>query len=117
EGQSTVDESMVTGESLPVDKGVGDSVIGSTVNASGSFVFKATKVGDDTLLAQIVELVRKAQVSRAPIQKMVDTVSSIFVPVVLIISIATFVIWAVVLEVDLAQALLYSVAVVIIACP
>ncbi|HMR86402.1 MAG TPA: HAD-IC family P-type ATPase, partial [Candidatus Nanoperiomorbaceae bacterium] len=82
EGSSTIDEAMVTGESLPVSKKVGDTVIGSTINKTGMFMFQATKVGHDTLLAQIVEMVKKAQVSRAPIQKTVDTISNIFVPTV-----------------------------------
>ena len=117
EGSSTIDEAMVTGESLPVSKKVGDTVIGSTINKTGMFMFQATKVGHDTLLAQIVELVKKAQVSRAPIQKTVDTISNIFVPTVLIIAILTFVVWHVLLDADIATAMLYAVAVIIIACP
>lgn len=117
EGSSTVDESMVTGESMPVKKLAGDVVIGSTVNTTGTFTYEATKVGGDTLLAQIVELVKKAQVSRAPIQKTVDAVSHVFVPVVLIIAIVTFVVWYVLLGVDGTTAMLYAVAVLIIACP
>lgn len=117
EGSSTIDEAMVTGESLPVSKKVGDTVIGSTINKTGTFMFQATKVGHDTLLAQIVELVKKAQVSRAPIQKTVDTISNIFVPTVLIIAILTFVVWHVLLDADIATAMLYAVAVIIIACP
>lgn len=117
EGSSSIDESMVTGESMPVDKKTGDTVIGSTINTSGAITFQATKVGSDTLLAQIVEAVKRAQVSRAPIQKTVDTISSVFVPAVLIIAIITFTVWYVVLDTDLASALLYAVAVLIIACP
>ena len=117
EGSSTIDEAMVTGESLPVSKKVGDTVIGSTINKTGMFMFQATKVGHDTLLAQIVEMVKKAQVSRAPIQKTVDTISNIFVPTVLIIAILTFVVWHVLLDADIATAMLYAVAVIIIACP
>ncbi len=117
EGSSTIDESMVTGESLPVAKRVGDAIIGATINKQGSFTYKVTKVGADTLLAQIVELVRKAQASRAPIQKLVDQVSNIFVPVVLIIAISTFVIWYTLLGASFVTALLYAVSVVIIACP
>lgn len=117
EGSSSIDEAMVTGESMPVTKKAGDAVIGSTINTSGSFTFHATKVGTDTLLAQIIDMVRHAQVSRAPIQKTVDTISNIFVPAVLIIAILTFVIWYVLLGAELATAMLYAVAVVIIACP
>lgn len=117
EGSSTVDEAMVTGESMPIEKVVGDSVIGATVNKTGSFTFRATKVGNDTLLAQIVDAVKRAQVSRAPIQKTVDTISNIFVPVVLIIAVLTFAIWYVLLNASIESSLLYSVAVLIIACP
>lgn len=117
EGNSSVDESMVTGESLPVEKTVGDVVIGSTINKRGGFLFQATKVGGDTLLAQIVELVRRAQASRAPIQKLVDKVSSVFVPTVLIIAILTFAVWYVFLGASFVDALLFSVSVIIIACP
>jgi Cu+-exporting ATPase len=117
EGHSTVDESMVTGESLPVSKQPGDKVVGATINKTGSFLFRATKVGSDTLLAQIVELVKKAQTSRAPIQKLVDRVADIFVPAVLIVSILTFVVWYVLLGATFTEALLYMIAVVIIACP
>ena len=117
EGESQVDESMVTGESMPVNKGVGSAVIGSTINTTGSFVFEATKVGEDTLLAQIVDMVRRAQVSRAPIQKTVDAMSNVFVPAVLIVAIVTFAGWYVLADVSVATALLYAVAVLIIACP
>lgn len=117
EGSSTIDEAMVTGESMPVAKKVGDAVIGATINKAGTFIFEATKVGSDTLLAQIVEMVKKAQVSRAPIQKTVDTISNIFVPAVLIVAIVTFVTWYVFLGADVVSALMYAVAVLIIACP
>lgn len=117
EGASSIDESMVTGESMPVTKQVGDTVIGSTINKTGAFVFKATKVGADTLLAQIVDMVRRAQVSRAPIQKTVDQISHVFVPAVLIIAIITFVIWYVFLGAEFTGAMLFAVAVIIIACP
>ncbi|GBG94721.1 cation-transporting ATPase [Ligilactobacillus salitolerans] len=116
-GSSTIDESMVTGESLPVSRQTGDSVIGSTLNKTGTLTFRAKKVGGDTLLAQIVELVKKAQNSHAPIQKLTDKVSDIFVPVVLIVAIATFLIWYVLLGLNLANALIFAVAVVVIACP
>lgn len=117
EGSSTIDEAMVTGESMPVTKKTGDAVIGSTINKSGTFMFEATKVGADTLLAQIVDLVKRAQVSRAPIQKTVDKISNIFVPAVLIVAILTFVVWFVLLGADLVTAMLFAVAVIIIACP
>ncbi|MBC7943567.1 copper-translocating P-type ATPase [Candidatus Saccharibacteria bacterium] len=117
EGSSNIDESMVTGESMPVEKKVGDRVIGATINKQGSFLFRATKVGSDTLLAQIVELVSKAQASRAPIQKLVDQVSNVFVPAVLIIAIITFAVWYVFLGASFVDALLFSVSVIIIACP
>ncbi|WP_311407652.1 copper-translocating P-type ATPase [Liquorilactobacillus uvarum] len=117
EGSSTIDESMVTGESIPVAKKAGDPVIGSTINNTGTFMFKASKVGDDTLLAQIVELVKKAQTSHAPIQKTVDKIADIFVPIVIIIAILTFVIWYVLLGAALVNAMLFAVSVIIIACP
>ncbi|MFB9768711.1 copper-translocating P-type ATPase [Lactiplantibacillus modestisalitolerans] len=117
EGHSTVDESMVTGESMPVAKKTSDAVIGATINSDGTFVFKASKVGGDTMLAQIVELVKKAQNSHAPIQKLTDKVSDIFVPVVMMLAIATFLVWYVFLSASLAQALIFAVAVVVIACP
>lgn len=116
-GSSTIDESMVTGESMPVTKKAGDHVIGSTINNTGTFVFKASKVGNDTMLAQIVELVKKAQNSHAPIQNLTDRVSDIFVPVVLILAIATFLVWYVFLGATLAHALIFAVSVVVIACP
>ena len=117
EGSSTVDESMVTGESMPVTKKIGDKVIGSTMNSNGTFMFKAEKVGSDTTLSQIVELVKKAQNSHAPIQNLTDKVSEIFVPVVLILSILTFLVWYVFLGATIAQALIFAVSVVVIACP
>ncbi|MDR4932925.1 copper-translocating P-type ATPase [Companilactobacillus paralimentarius] len=117
EGSSTVDESMVTGESMPVTKKIGDKVIGSTMNSNGTFMFKAEKVGSDTMLSQIVELFKKAQNSHAPIQNLTDKVSEIFVPVVLILSILTFLVWYVFLGATIAQALIFAVSVVVIACP
>ncbi len=116
EGSSAVDESMITGESLPVEKNKGDLVIGATVNTRGSFVFEATRVGADTALARIVGLVRQAQSSRAPIQKLADTVTAYFVPAVLMIAVATFVLW---FSLGHAPALALScfIAVLIIACP
>ncbi|WP_034997616.1 copper-translocating P-type ATPase [Ligilactobacillus salivarius] len=117
EGSSTVDESMITGESMPVTKKVGDKVIGSTLNNTGTFLFKADKVGKDTMLAQIVEMVKKAQNSHAPIQKTADKIANIFVPVVLIIAILTYLIWYVFLGNSNISSLLFAVSVVIIACP
>lgn len=117
EGNSTIDESMVTGESMPVAKKAGDKVIGSTMNSDGTFMFRAEKVGSETMLSQIVELVKKAQNSHAPIQNLTDKVSEIFVPVVLSLSILTFLVWYTILGVSLATALIYAVSVVVIACP
>jgi P-type Cu+ transporter len=118
EGRSSVDESMITGESMPVEKESGSRVIGATVNGTGSFVMRAEHVGSETLLAQIVQLVNKAQRSRAPIQRLADRVSAWFVPAVIAISIVTFIAWAVLgPEPRLAHALVNAVAVLIIACP
>ncbi|WP_127849953.1 copper-translocating P-type ATPase [Lacticaseibacillus hulanensis] len=117
DGSSTIDESMVTGESMPVTKHAGDKVIGATINNTGTFTFRAEKVGSDTMLAQIVELVKKAQTSHAPIQKLTDKVADVFVPIVLIIALATFLVWYVALGATLAHALIFAVAVVVIACP
>lgn len=117
EGSSSIDESMITGESMPNSKKPGDKVIGATINTSGTLLYKATKVGSDTLLAHIVDLVRKAQSSHAPIQKIVDKISEIFAPTVLIIAIVTFTIWYSFIGAPVETALLYAVAVLIIACP
>jgi Cu+-exporting ATPase len=117
DGTSTIDESMVTGESMPVTRRTGDEVIGSTMNMTGTFVFRAEKVGDQTMLAQIVTLVKKAQSSHAPIQKLTDRVSDIFVPVVLIVAILTFLIWYVFIGHDVSHSLIFAVSVVVIACP
>lgn len=117
DGSTTIDESMVTGESMPVTKKKGDDVVGSTINTNGTFNFKATKIGSDTMLSQIVDLVKKAQTSHAPIQNLTDKISNIFVPAVLIIAIITFVIWYVFLNAPLVTALLFAVSVVVIACP
>ena len=116
-GSSTLDESMVTGESMPVTKKKGDDVVGSTINTNGTFTFRATKVGSNTMLSQIVDLVKKAQTSHAPIQNLTDKISNIFVPAVLIIAILTFVIWCVFLGATLISAMLFAVSVVVIACP
>lgn len=116
-GSSTLDESMVTGESMPVTKKKGDDVVGSTINTNGTFTFKATKVGSETMLSQIVDLVKKAQTSHAPIQNLTDKISNIFTPAVLIIAILTFVIWYIFLGATLISAMLFAVSVVVIACP
>ena len=117
-GESSVDESMVTGESIPVDKTKGDTVIGATFNKSGTFIYKATKVGQDTMLAQIIKLVQEAQGSKAPIQRLADLISSYFVPVVIMLAIITFVAWYIAgSNPALLFALLNTVAVLIIACP
>jgi len=118
DGESSIDESMVTGESMPSDKTKGDIVVGSTINKSGTFTFKATKVGKDTMLAQIILLVQEAQGSKAPIQRIADTISSYFVPIVIMLAFATFGIWYVFgPNPALLYALLNTVAVLIIACP
>lgn len=116
-GKTILDESMITGESMPVTKKVGDDVVGSTINGDGAIQFRATKVGKDTMLSQIVEMVKKAQTSHAPIQNLTDKISGFFVPTVLIIAIATFVIWYSFLGATLVQAMLFAVAVIVIACP
>jgi Cu+-exporting ATPase len=118
DGRSTLDESMVTGESIPVSKGVGDTVIGATINQTGAFRFEATNVGADSMLAQIIKLVEQAQGSKAPIQRLADLVSSYFVPAVMFIAIITFVSWFVLgPEPAVTLALVAAVSVLIIACP
>lgn len=123
EGKSTIDESMITGESMPVDKVVNDKVIGGTINKQGAFKFKATKVGSDTLLAHIIKMVDEAQGSKAPIQGLVDRISAIFVPLVLILAVATLIIWLVVgsqympFTEALSLGLLCFVGILVIACP
>jgi len=118
EGESSIDESMVTGESLPVDKIKGDTVIGATFNKSGTFLYKATKIGSDTMLAQIIKLVEEAQGSKAPIQRIADLISSYFVPIVIMLALLTFAVWYVFgPQPSFLFAMLNTVAVLIIACP
>jgi len=118
EGSSHVDESMISGEPLPVAKAPGDEVIGATVNGTGSLVIEARRVGEDTLLSQIVQMVAQAQRSRAPVQKLVDSVAGYFVPLVVLASVITFIAWAVFgPEPAMAYAVINAVAVLIIACP
>ncbi|NVO84216.1 heavy metal translocating P-type ATPase [Hymenobacter terrestris] len=119
EGRSALDESMLTGESLPVDKSVGDAVFGATINKTGSFRFRVSQVGTNTVLAQIVKLVEDAQGSRAPIQRLADKISAVFVPIVIMLAIATFVVWFALAPTGqrLPLALVNFVAVLIIACP
>lgn len=116
-GQSSVNEAMVTGESMPVAKKPGDKLIGATINGSGSFLMAAEQVGEETMLAQIVQVVKQAQNSRAPIQKLTDKVANYFVPAVLIVSILAFAIWDVFSPVGPVKAMLYAVSVIVIACP
>ena len=116
EGESFIDESMLTGEPLPVKKGSGDEVTGSTLNTTGTLLYRATKVGKDTALAQIVRLVERAQGSKAPVQKLADRVSGVFVPVVIVIALATFAVWAL-KGASFSEALIPAVAVLVIACP
>lgn len=123
EGKSSIDESMVTGESIPVDKAIDDKVIGGTINKQGTFKFKATKVGFDTLLASIIKMVEEAQGSKAPIQRLADQISGVFVPIVLVIAVLTLIIWLVVgsqfmpFSEALTLGLLCFVGILVIACP
>ena len=116
EGQSSIDESMLTGESIPVDKTVGDEVIGATINKFGSFKFRATKIGKDTVLAQIIKLVEEAQGSKAPVQRLADKISGIFVPVVVLIALITVIGYSLIAK-DFNTGLINAVAVLVIACP
>src|SRR5881296_1460550 len=117
DGFSTIDESMITGESIPVEKRVGDTVIGATINRTGLLRIRATRVGADTTLNQIIKLVEDAQASRAPIQRLADRVASVFVPAVVGIATLTFFLWSVRLGQSIAHALVFFIAVLIIACP
>src|SRR5213595_2568490 len=118
EGKSNIDESMITGEPMPVSKGSGEKVVAATVNQTGSFVMRAERIGSETLLAQIVQMVAEAQRSQAPIQKLADTVSGYFVPAVIGIAVITFVVWSIVGPAPgMAYALVNAVSVLIIACP
>lgn len=116
-GNTSIDESMISGESLPVEKNVGDKVIGATINKNGSIEFRATQVGDGTVLAQIVKMIEAAQGSKAPIQRVADQISAYFVPTVLLLSLATFLIWYFIVGQTFVFSLLLGVAVVVIACP
>ena len=117
EGYSSVNESMITGESIPVDKNVNDNVIGGTINKQGAFKFKATKIGKNTILSGIIKLIEDAQGRKAPIQRFADNVSAYFVPVVILISILTFSSWYYLFDAELSFALVTAVAVLVIACP
>lgn len=116
-GNSSLDESMITGESIPVEKNIGDRIIGATINKHGSFEFEATKVGNETALAQIIRLIEDAQGSKAPIQAMADRISAWFVPTVLVIAALTFIGWYFVLEATLSFSLMAFTSVIVIACP
>jgi Cu+-exporting ATPase len=116
EGYSAIDESMITGESVPIEKSKGSKIIGGTINKNGSFKFKVTAVNKDSVLGQIIKLVEEAQGSKAPIQKLVDKIAGVFVPVVIAIAVLTFAVWMIAAG-DFSQALIYFVAVLIIACP
>lgn len=123
EGQSAIDESMITGEPIPVDKKIGDRVIGATINKQGSFQFQVNQIGADTMLAQIIQMVEEAQGSKAPIQKLVDKISAVFVPIVLVIALLSFILWltlgssALGFSTALSYAILSFVGVLVIACP
>jgi len=117
EGISSVDESMITGESLPIEKKVGDKVTSATINKTGSFKFKAEKIGADTTLSQIIKLIEDAQSKKAPIQRFADMVSAYFVPIVMGIALLTFITWYLIIGKDFAFSLIASVAVLVIACP
>lgn len=117
EGRSAIDESMLTGESMPVNKSLGDEVVGGTVNQQGRLIIEASRVGNETALAQIIRLVEQAQLSKAPIQRVADQVSGIFVPIVLVLATLTFLGWMLFADVGFTQAMLNAIAVLVIACP
>jgi Cu+-exporting ATPase len=117
DGLSTIDESMLTGESMPVEKGPGDQVAGATINRTGSFTFRATRVGADTALAQVIRLVRQAQGTKAPIQRLADRVAAVFVPAVIVIALVTMGVWWLWVDAGFTPALIRMVAVLVIACP
>lgn len=116
-GATSIDEAMITGESIPVDKTSGDHVSGGTVNLTGSFTFRATAVGSDTVISRIIRLVEDAQGSKAPIQALADKIAAVFVPVVIVIALVSFAVWYFVLGVPFSEALIYFISVMIIACP
>ncbi len=116
-GETSIDESMMTGESIPVQKSAGAKVIGGTINTTGSIEFRATAVGRDTILAQVVRLVEEAQGSKAPIQSLADKIASVFVPIVIGISLLTFILGIVIWDLEFARAMIHAIAVLIIACP
>ncbi len=117
DGRSAVDESMLTGESMPVEKGPGDEVVGATLNREGALRFRATRVGSETALAQIIRLVQQAQGSKAPIQRLADQVAAVFVPVVIVLAVGTFLVWWLAVGAGFTPALIRMVAVLVIACP
>lgn len=116
DGNSSLDESMITGESIPIDKTVGDNVIGATINKFGAFKFKATKIGKDTVLSQIIKLVEDAQGSKAPVQRLADKISGVFVPIVVVIALVAFLVFNFIIK-DFNAGLINAVAVLVIACP
>ena len=116
-GSSAIDESMVTGESIPVEKNVGDKIIGSTINKNGSFELKVTSIGENTILSRIIKLIESAQNSKAPIQSFADKISAYFVPIVLISALITFIVWFFILKADLSFSLMAFTSVIVIACP
>ena len=117
-GRTSIDESMITGESIPVEKTINEEVIGSTINKNGLIHIKATKVGKDTALASIVKIVEEAQGSKAPIQRLADVISGYFVPIVVGISILTFIVWLTLVDPgQFERALVAAIAVIVIACP